>query len=123
MDLVQEHRKFLDDIAVRRVKRRRLLPAAESSITGVNAQCTLRQDIHRSEVEDVGSKILPLKNYSAGEETVRNDYLVEYIISGRWNGNWIKGASEEEDECKESVQASAFTSTSSSYPDIIITVL
>jgi hypothetical protein len=49
------------------------------------------------------NELSKLKNYSPGEETIRNDYLVEYIVSGVWNASWIKGVGKEDEECRESV--------------------
>lgn len=118
---VQEHRNFLDDIAIRRAKRRRLLlPAGSTSNNDYKIHDN--DDDHRYDTNDrlASPKDKPrphhikpenkthdellrsnYKNYSPGEETIRNDYLVEYIVSGVWNASWIKGVGKEVDECRE----------------------
>ncbi|KAG7530431.1 hypothetical protein FFLO_05030 [Filobasidium floriforme] len=120
---VQDHRKFLDEISVRRVKRRRLLQTAGS--TSNNDINNENHDTNDNDNDDTPSRLASpkdkprphhikpenkthdevlrssYKNYSPGEETIRNDYLVEYIVSGVWNASWIKGVGKEVDECRE----------------------
>jgi predicted phage gp36 major capsid-like protein len=116
---VKEHRKFLDEISVRRAKRRRLLQTAGSTSnddhhdhdTNDNDDTNDRTDSSqdrsrpypgRSENKTHDAVLRSsYKNYSPGEETIRNDYTVEYIVSGVWNASWIKGVGKEVDECQE----------------------
>lgn len=120
---VQEHRKFLDDISVRRAKRRRLLlPTGSASNNDLdndnNDHDTHDNDDTPSRLCSTKDNPLPhhiksqngthdellrssYKNYSPGEETIRNDYTVEYIVNGVWNASWIKGVGKEVDECRE----------------------
>ena len=114
---VQDHRKFLADISVRRAKRRRLLLPAESTSNNDNndkyenndrtnsSKDRSRPHHTKSEIETHDEVLRSFyKNYSPGEETIRNDYLVEYIVSGVWNASWIKGVGkhgEVDEECRE----------------------
>jgi hypothetical protein len=120
---VQEHRNFLDEISVRRAKRRRLLPNAGSTSnndinnsnhdTNDNDDTPSRLDStkdksrphHIKSQNETHDEVLRSNytNFSPGEETIRNDYLVEYIVSGVWNASWIKGVGKEDEECRESV--------------------
>lgn len=124
---VQEHRKFLDEISVRRAKRRRLLQTAGSTsnddINNSNHSTNDNDDTNdRSNSSKDKLRLHPgksqnktqdevltsfYKNYSPGEETIRNDHLVEYIVSGVWNASWIKGVGKGkhglgvDEECRE----------------------
>lgn len=85
--VIDDHRAFLTQIEARRAKRRRLLHNPADSPTDLPEEAS-------------GSR--GLVNYFKAEETIRNDYAVDYIISGEWAGNRIKGV-EKDEECKESV--------------------
>lgn len=80
---LEGHRRFLEDVKIRRVKRQRSLQRNGSSA-----------DNGEEETTSTWPNVVP------GAETLANDYLIQYITTGEWNSHWIKATSPDE-ECRE----------------------